>query len=53
MLGGKFAPLTMLDADDTDMDTLIDTFNTAVIETASNILANTELSKTLGHNYHP
>ena len=38
MLGGKFAPLTILDADDTDMDTLIDNFNTAVTETASKIL---------------
>jgi hypothetical protein len=38
MIGGKFAPLTILDADDTDMDTLITTFNTATTETASEIL---------------
>ncbi|KAF6040825.1 hypothetical protein EB796_000858 [Bugula neritina] len=37
-IGGKLAPLTVIDADcDTDMDTLIDTFNTAVTETASEI----------------
>ena len=35
MMGGKFAALTILDADGTDMDTLINTFNTAVTNTAS------------------
>ena len=34
-IGGQFGPLTILDADDTDMDILIDNFNTAVIETSS------------------
>jgi hypothetical protein len=38
MIGGKFAPLTILDSNDTDMDTLITTFNTALTETASEIL---------------
>ena len=38
MIGGKFAALTILDADGTDMDTLINTFNTAVTNTASEIL---------------
>ena len=38
MIGGKFAALTILDAADTDIDMLIDTFNTAVTETASEIL---------------
>ena len=38
MIGRKFAVLTILDADGTDMDTLINTFNTAVTNTASEIL---------------
>ncbi|KAK2185248.1 hypothetical protein NP493_241g03008 [Ridgeia piscesae] len=38
MIGGKFAALTILDADGIDMDTLINTFNTAVTNTASEIL---------------
>jgi hypothetical protein len=38
MIGGKFAPLTILDANNTDMDTLITTFNKAITETASEIL---------------
>ena len=37
IMGGKFAPLTFMDKEDTDLDSLI-TFNTAVIETASEIL---------------
>ena len=37
MAGGKFAALTILDADGTGMDTLINTFNTAVTNTASEI----------------
>ena len=38
MIGGKFAALTILDADGTDMETLINTFNIAVTNTASEIL---------------
>ena len=38
MIGGKFAPLTIKDNKDTDLDSMITTFNTAVIETASEIL---------------
>ena len=38
MIGGKFASLTILDADDTDADSLINTFNAAVTDTASEIL---------------
>ena len=38
MIGGKFAALTILDADSIDMETLIDTFNTTVNDTASEIL---------------
>ena len=38
MIGGKFAPLTIMSNKDTDIDTMITTFNTAVTETASEIL---------------
>ena len=37
MIGGKFAALTILDADGIVIETLIDTFNTAVTNTASEI----------------
>ena len=36
--GRKFAPLTIMNYEDTDMDTMITTFNTAVTVTASEIL---------------
>jgi len=45
MIGGKFAPLTIFEADDTDMDTLIDTFNTAVTNTANEILGKRRTAK--------
>ena len=38
MIGGKFAPLTLLNADDTEVDTLVNSFNKAMTETASEIL---------------
>ena len=38
MIGGRFAPLTIMSNDDTDIDPMITTFNTAVTETASEIL---------------
>ena len=38
MIGGKFAPLTIMDDEDTDLDSMITIFNTAVTETASEIL---------------
>ena len=38
MIGGKLAPLTIMDNEDTDLDSMVTTFNTAVIETASEIL---------------
>ena len=38
MIGGRFAPLTIMSNEDTDMDSMITTFNTAVTETASEIL---------------
>ena len=34
MTGCKFAPLILLDADDTEVDTLVNTFNIAMTETA-------------------
>ena len=38
MIGGKFAPLTIMDNEDADMDSMITTFNTGVTETAGEIL---------------
>ena len=38
MIGGKFAPLTIMSSEDTDLDSMIAAFNTAVTETASEIL---------------
>ena len=38
MIGGKFAPLTIVNNEDTDLDSMITTFNIAVTETASGIL---------------
>ena len=39
MIGGKFAPLTIMNNEDTDLDSMITAFNTAVSETASHILS--------------
>ena len=38
MIGRRFAPLTIMSNADTDIDSMITTFNTAVTETASEIL---------------
>ena len=38
MIGGKFAPLTIMNNEGVDMDSMITTVNTAVTETASEIL---------------
>ena len=38
MIGGRFAPLTIKSNEDTDIESMITTFNTAVTETASKIL---------------
>ena len=38
IIGRTFVPLTIMNCEDTDMDTMITTFNTAVTETASEIL---------------
>ena len=50
MIGGKFAPLTIMDNEDTDLDSMITTFNTAVTETDSEILGeHRQKKKTLSH----
>ena len=38
MTGGRFAPLTIMSNEDADIESMITIFNTAVIETASEIL---------------
>ena len=38
IIGSKFAPLTLLNADDTEVDTLVNSLNKAMTETASEIL---------------
>ena len=38
MIGGRFAPLTITRNEGTDIDAMITTFNTAVTDTASEIL---------------
>ena len=38
MIGGKFTPVAIMDNEDTDLDSMMTTFNTTVIETASEIL---------------
>ena len=50
MIGRKFAPLTIMNNEDTDMDSIITTFSTAVTETASEILCkHRQKKKNLGH----
>ena len=39
MIVRKFAPLTIMSNEDTDIDSMIITFNTAATETASEILS--------------
>ena len=38
MIGGRFAPLTIMSNEDTELNAKVTTFNTAVTETASEIL---------------
>ena len=38
MIGGRFAPFTIMSNEDTDIESMITTFNTAVTETANEIL---------------
>ena len=44
-IGGKFAPLLLLDADGTGIDNLTDMFNTAVTETAMEVLGKKRIIK--------
>ena len=46
MTGGKFAPLTIMDNEDTHLDSMITTINAALIETASEILGKHRQNKT-------
>ena len=48
MIGGRFAPLTIMSNEDTDIDSMITTFNKAVTETASEILGKHRQKKNLG-----
>ena len=45
MIGRKFALLTIMNNEDTDLDSMITTSNTAVIETASEILGKNRQKK--------
>ena len=50
MTGGKFEPLTIMNNEDTDPDSTITIFSTAVTETASKILCkHRQKKKNLGH----
>ena len=50
MIGGRFAPLTLISNEDTDINSMTTTFNTAVTETASEILGkHRQKKKTLDH----
>ena len=48
MIGRKFAPLTIMNNAGADMDSMMTTFNTAVAETASEILGKHRQKKKLG-----
>ena len=49
MIGGKFAPLTIMSNKNTDIDLMITTFNTAVTETASEILGKHHHHQSFNH----
>ena len=50
MIGGKFAPLIIMSNEDTDNDSMITTFNTALTETASEILGKHRQKKKNNNN---
>ena len=53
VIGGRFAPLTIMSNEDTDIDSVITTLNTAVTQTASEILGrHRQKKKTLDHCRH-
>ena len=50
MIGGRFAPLTIMSNEDADINLMITTFNTAVTETASELLGeHRQKKKNLDH----
>ena len=51
MIGGKLAPLTIMNNEDTDMDSMIITSNTAVTETASEILGKHRQKKKVSEHH--
>ena len=48
MIDGKFAPLTIISNEDTDLDSMITTFNRAVTETFGEILGKQRQKKNPG-----
>ena len=48
MIGGKFAPLTIMTNEDIDVESMTTTFNTALTETASEILSKHRQKKNPG-----
>ena len=53
MIGGRVAPLTIMSNEDTDIDSMITIFNTAVTDTASEILGkHRQKKKKLDHCRH-
>ena len=54
MIGRRFSPLTIMSNEDTDIDSMITTFNTVVTETVGEILDKHRLKKKkLGHCRNP
>ena len=50
MIGEKFAPLSIINIEETNLDSMITTFNTAMAETASEIFdKHRQKKKPLGH----
>ena len=49
MIGGKFAPLTIMDNEDADLESMITTFNTTAIERPVRSLANIVRRKNPGY----
>ena len=49
MIGGKFAPLTIMDNEDADLESMITTFNTTAIERPVRSLANIVRRKKPGY----
>ena len=50
MIGGRFAPLTIMSNEDTDIDLMIATLNTAVTERAGEVLGKHRQKKKNNNN---